>query len=292
MNLPPKTLPALVRQRMLVRIAGPDPDRPGESLPVLEAFQRYLDGERAQARRRLTALVAVFAFFSVLLIAGISMVALLFLSPWQEDMADAQKRLSELQSLVAGMEDGETALVGLREETEQLRQSLAQETERVAGMRAQADEQAARHRSDMLRMGEVVKRLTDNHRALNRELANVKADRSDLDEAIRSVLADRERRQASADEADRVAAASLPTGPATAATPNIASVSLPELPIPERMEQPRASLPPLGPVAAEQRIIEMNVRPRGWRESVRWRMSIPPSFAAADSRRDRDVRFQ
>ena len=69
-----------------------------ESLPVLEAFQMFLDTERKRARNRMLAMTALFAML-LIIIAGFSLfIGMFFASQIQNDMKDMQKDFSEFKS--------------------------------------------------------------------------------------------------------------------------------------------------------------------------------------------------
>lgn len=204
MNMSPKALKTRVREQLdaqsaetgdaslLVnggrwpadRVDGSAPvafNRPGESLPVLEAFQKYLDRERAQARRRLVGLTAFFAILLIALVGGAVVAALVFLSPWRKDMDEMQGRLSDLQVLATGMKGENVAAVsGVREETERLRATLEEESAHVAELRTEAADRSSKHQSDMRSIVGLVKRLVETNRSLANRLSELQAAQSAL----------------------------------------------------------------------------------------------------------------
>jgi hypothetical protein len=108
----------------------------GESLPVLEAFQEFLETERRLTRTRMMALTAVFVAILVAVIAGGVIAALLYHNRIQSDNRRLQDDMRAIT--IEALKDKNlthTALTQIGEQTRLLSENLARERQAGEGLR-------------------------------------------------------------------------------------------------------------------------------------------------------------
>ncbi|MBN1558198.1 MAG: hypothetical protein JW951_08635 [Lentisphaerae bacterium] len=172
MDEPPKSLQDQVHTRVEEYALAPRAplylERPGEPLPVLEAFQEFLELERQRTRRRFWALMAGFAAIVLLLGAG-GIVGGYWLFHHVDDSVAAIRA-----DVSAGQEAARTALDTVASKAAALRRQLDAGRETLAGLRARLEQGEQDRAEDLDRLRELVTGLEVRNDVLETELAALK----------------------------------------------------------------------------------------------------------------------
>jgi len=138
-------------------------DAGGRSLPVLEAFQEFLDAERARTRKKMMALTTSFVVLLVLLAGAVGGLAYFLMNRVNDDMDDVRGRFGSLRQLsLQTRNDAGKAMDLARAEAQRLREDM--ERERVAGTEfatQQISKQADLTRTQMAALDQKLARLDE-----------------------------------------------------------------------------------------------------------------------------------
>lgn len=146
-SAPPRSAPphAALARRRDTDVAGT-----GESLPVLEAFQEFLETERRLTRTRMLALTAVFAGILVTVVAVGLVVGMSYYGRMREDYVRVQNDLHALT--LEALRDKTTTfatLTQVSDQTRQLRESMEQDRRVLTATQTDATSQLDRYTQEL-----------------------------------------------------------------------------------------------------------------------------------------------
>lgn len=128
-SVPPATTAPVKANTQAVAIKGPSGvqiQKTPDSLPVLEAFQEFLDSEHRRMRNRMIGLSAVFTTIIILLVGGGVFTAVTMLGPIRSDVDTIRSTMATIEETSdATRQNTESALASMSMMLEQEKQSFA-----------------------------------------------------------------------------------------------------------------------------------------------------------------------
>jgi hypothetical protein len=221
-----------------------------DDMPVLEAFQRFLDAERQRARRRMIAMAVSFSAALLLLIVAGVVYALNVLRPVHEEFTYLRTSIETSEKDRARKENRvSTALEKLQQEGRHLKESLSGERQSLAETRTELNIRSQNVESQLDATRKALAELKSENARLQDQLAEVRNGVPVLALEMESVLRKIQRQESQAS----VESARPPSGTHLAhATP----------------PRPMASAPPV-------RSLSMVIFPGSKDDPITWRMPIP-----------------
>jgi uncharacterized protein (DUF3084 family) len=145
--------------------------RSPDSLPVLEAFQRFLDVERRKTRKRLLA-VAAFSFLLILIAAGAAVVAgMLFAGQVKKDVKGIQDEIHTVKDDTQKYRDDvQKAFSEFTAEAEKFRDEVAREQ---ASSNSELTAQINNYNDELTKLKETFQDLEMENNSLKGELARL-----------------------------------------------------------------------------------------------------------------------
>jgi hypothetical protein len=231
----PPPLPEFSAQAVARRPAAGIEAADGEPMPVLEAFQKFLDAERRRARNRMLMLSAAFAGVLLIVIAGGIAAALSLMRPMQAGLVALRQDISGSERrAVRAARKVELAVEQAGQRDRRLREDLGRDRQSTAEAQAALKDQADAMKTDVDRTREMLRQLQADNLRLREEVLRGQA-----------------------------AAAAL-TPPAREPSQAVAGADVgPEIP-------PATPLVRRGP-----RRFELSITPAGSDDGVPWRVSVP-----------------
>ncbi len=266
-TLPPKTLKnQLVRLddnlKQIERKQFAGIQRAPGSLPVLEAFQEFLDNERRKARRRMVALTAVFVAIFILAGAGTATAVYLQMKRMRVDYNAVSARTADLESKLA--EEQQTTQSSLTAIEARLGEASKTGKDLHDELLAAHSGVADQVKADSARMAEmqaVLDRLADENGALKEDLDRVMKDWPSVTRQVAELTTGQP-----APKPERGAVKPEPKTPDVAeASAEKASrdVAVPVVPV-------VAAAPPVK--EAEPTVFALTLVPPGEKHGIRWRL--------------------
>lgn len=170
----PPTLPATDRQRLLSELSPETVERNADQLPVLAAFQEFLDLERRRTRNRMLVLTGVFLVILIVASSAGLLVGFTFYRRSLSDVGGLRADLAETRHTGALADaSNRVALARARVETGRLAASL---DEHMAALQADRDEMALR-----------VEGLGTNLALLHNTIARLESDNTGLRASLNDV---------------------------------------------------------------------------------------------------------
>jgi hypothetical protein len=212
-----------------------------ESMPVLEAFQQFLDAERRRSRNRMILLSAAFAGVLIIVIAAGVVAALSYVRPVQAGLATLQRDIggSERRATRAARKVDE-AMEQLSQRDRRLREDIGRDKQSLTEAQVTIKQQTESLQTDMDRSKDILRQLQQDNLRLRSELK----------------------------------AATVPA-PSLAAAPTVPAPSSPQEAV--AAERPVPVAPgrfTAGPQRGS-RSFELSIAPVGADEGVAWRISVP-----------------
>ena len=153
-------------------------DAGGKSLPVLEAFQEFLEAERERTRKKMRALITSFVVLLLLLAGTVGGLAYFLMNRVNDDLDDVRGRFGDLRKIsLQTRNDAGKAMDMAKEETERLRKEMEQK--RLADVRAaeqRLSDQAKHTRTQMRELDRELARFDEVLRMLELENTTLRAD--------------------------------------------------------------------------------------------------------------------
>lgn len=215
--LPPKIVRRHVESLLPARktdnsIVGQDRD--GESLPVLEAFQKFLDVERRKTRRRIMA-VSIVALILIAVAGGAAVVAgLLLAGRVKQDVTGMQEQVAAVRAEArSSRTEVENALVTFAARTESLRAEIASaQTSGAAEVTAKIGE----YNGELEKLTATLQAIEEENRILKGDVVNMKTELPALSNDIRRAVQEllKGRQLAAPISSKPVAAVAKPVGDA------------------------------------------------------------------------------
>jgi hypothetical protein len=212
----------------------------GESLPVLEAFQEFLEAERLRSRRRIIILSTAFSAVLLVVIVGGVFIGASMLRPIHDNYRNMQSDINAFDRATANSRkriDGMLDRFGKQDR--RLREELAKERQSSAETRQDLSQKSKQFENDVTRMQKLMGRLHAHNRELRKSI-------EEQNERIPSLVAEAERSMREPD------------------TANVTDVAArPEAPYGEGSGQGR------------RETLTLSIMPKGYDQSVAWRVPIP-----------------
>jgi hypothetical protein len=170
-KLPPKIMPQQVKSISVQRPV--DLAKPG-SLPVLEAFQEFIQVERRQNRHRMVMLTV---FFLLVFVAAFALLLLLGAGNLNRVRADMKRMRDQVQTLDRThgqlQEDTRTMLEKLSDQAGQIQNAMADEQKNIAATRGQLVGKISSIDEELLDLRAVITELETQNSALKTNLASI-----------------------------------------------------------------------------------------------------------------------
>ena len=173
-------------ERALVERDSAALEVPEGTLPVLEAFQRFLDEERRRARHRMVMMSCIFAVLIVLLIIAGVAVTMRLVTPVQYSVHSMRNDMSHLARESEYTADRlDEAMKRFRRQDSDLTEALRRERQALADARMTMRRETQDIASNVERMRSTVTRLELENERLRDELRVVKTEAPDPVRAMR-----------------------------------------------------------------------------------------------------------
>ena len=214
-----------------------------ESMPVLEAFQQFLDTERRRSRNRMLILSAVFSVVLLIVIAGGVAAALSYMRPVQAGLAELQQGINGSErraSRAARRVDQAVEQLTLRER--HLREEMGRDKQSIAEAQTSIRQQTDTLQAEMARTRDILRQLQQDNLRLREELRASPTGRGPV---------------------------AVGPGPTLGSLPPAAPAAATQPAVPTRAERTAATL------ARAPRAFELRITPVGQDEAVPWRVSVP-----------------
>ncbi|MBN2301480.1 MAG: hypothetical protein JXN60_03080 [Lentisphaerae bacterium] len=189
MDLPPKSLAKIAKQHLEAHAPSAvdqslfrDIQIGKGSLPVLEAFQEFLDNERKRMRNRLLCL----AGFFLLLFIAMSAISLLV------GKALVDKARSDFSDFQADVKEIEQKTIGLNVETKKLISQLEKESQElrvnVDVSRTDLNNQLEKYNSQIELLDKMINDLKNENETLRKELETTESQIPEISENVRVAM--------------------------------------------------------------------------------------------------------
>ena len=149
-----------------------------DSLPVLEAFQEFIEAERRRSRDRLIALSVFFTTLTVLVVVGGLVVAMIMVQPLRDNFRLVATQLdSYRQEAIRARVQTESAVTRFAAETSELRRGVARtEVQTLAAARSQLADQARSYDTKLAGIRELVGAMEQENERLKRDIGSMKSE--------------------------------------------------------------------------------------------------------------------
>jgi len=184
-EIPPKVDPLSLAMRQEVALEQGN----AESMPVLAAFQQFLEAERIRSRNRMITLSVAFGVvLAILLIAGV-VVSISVLRPVQREFESLQSEIGNYQRQ-SERESGrvDTMLDRFHEQDRRFQDQLLAERQSHAETRTQLSVQEKAVQADLAHVQKLVNDLQNENLQLKRNLKHVQTDLPELLGEVRDTL--------------------------------------------------------------------------------------------------------
>jgi len=186
MSVPPKVVKAqVIRAGMppgsenmdqgvlsLARHYGGSPARRRQSLPVLEAFQEFLDMERQRARRRLLMMTSFFIVLFVILGGATVVGGLLFYGAMADDLRNVRRDVASAEAKTIEMDQQtQTALNRFESDAVSWRDDVLQKTQQFLSKQTGLSEQIGKTGAEIRELREALEELRQENAAMQQRLA-------------------------------------------------------------------------------------------------------------------------
>jgi len=178
----PRAAEASGRPYMALQRRGPNGlQRAPGSLPVLEAFQDFLETERQKARRRLFSLVAVFTVILLAIVATGILFGFYSQGRISSALASMRRDVTVMKHHAKNQTDGTLrSLVAVQSNNDRLARDIARERDAIKDIRARIDDQGQVSLEDIVGVRTSLAQLQQENDALRRSLDSVFADWSSV----------------------------------------------------------------------------------------------------------------
>jgi hypothetical protein len=177
--------------REIAHRAGMDLKAQAESLPVLEAFQEFLDNERRRARKNLVTIGLSFLFI-LLLLAGIGGgFAYMFAQRIRADVGNLENGFSRFQdSWRDQRSEMHSSIAGLTGDTSRIEKNLTRERQELAAVREKLEQQEQGVEARMVKLARAMLGIKQENRRLQNELSGMRKHLAEASNRLQSIAAD------------------------------------------------------------------------------------------------------
>lgn len=229
--------------------------RSQESLPVLGAFQEFLDTERRKSQRRMTALSVIFALVLVAITGGGYMAFRHHLGTVKGDFVDLKEQAEAYADL--STEHSKTtrvALSGLQSRLSDIRRSVRSDQQEFAGTQSNLLNQVEDYEAHLAKLQKALLIVASRNTKLKKELASMDARWPELSSELEALKK----------EVEAQSREPLPP-PVHDTTAQVADT---------RDASPRTTREPAN---AGSQSVAMIITPQGEKHGIRWRLPAPIS---------------
>jgi hypothetical protein len=160
-----------------------------ESMPVLAAFQQFLEAERIRSRNRMITLSIAFATVLIVLMVAGTIVAVSMFRPVQQEFLSLQDDIDVYQrQSERSAERVDRMLDRIQEQDRRFRDQIAQERQSHAETKAELGLQKKQIEADLEHVQELVQALRMENLQLQRNIENVQSDIPELLGEVRDTL--------------------------------------------------------------------------------------------------------
>jgi len=146
-----------------------------ESLPVLRAFQQFLEGERRHTRNRMLFLTMFFAAVLIAVVAGGVFIATVFMGQIRGDVDGLHSDISDIRGRTEKTEGATAALLsGLEEEAAKLREGIRKDREGLSGISDTLDARLAGYSSALQGLEGIMETLRLENATLKGEMGEMR----------------------------------------------------------------------------------------------------------------------
>jgi len=194
MNAPPKTLAARLRKAASPAIepvpamdlpqkrpaASPTPRQPDvpetsqDNLPVLEAFQRFLDAERRKTRRRLLAVSLSFLVVLTAIVGGATFMGVAFFAELRRDFDDIENSVARTRdNNLRIQEDAEKTLKAVEKQRHEIMADYENEKKSLSTAQSEIESQMRSHTTALDEIKAMVATLKSENSLLKKTIARI-----------------------------------------------------------------------------------------------------------------------
>jgi hypothetical protein len=160
-----------------------------ESMPVLAAFQQFLEAERIRSRNRMITLSVAFSVVLVLLLAAGGVVAVTMFRPVQREFQMLQSEIGGYQRQSERSADRvDRMLERFHEQDRRFQEQISEERQAHAETKSELGVQKKAMEAELLHVQELVKQLQEENQRLTRSVEDVRSDLPQLLGEMRSTL--------------------------------------------------------------------------------------------------------
>lgn len=218
----------------------------GEDLPVLEAFQRFLDAEREQARRRMFIMAASFSAVLIVLVAAGIYYSLSMIRPVRQDFRTLNSNVHIAEKNRERSENRLSSVIDrLHQDGKTIKERLANDKQALAETRADIRIKTQTLEYQLTDTKKTLTELRQQNRQLREQIAEVKNDVPALALEMKTVL-------------EKIKDSNTPQ-------------ALPEPEVKSAIAEPKTPLMHRPSTGA----ISMTILPAGSHEPIPWRLPIP-----------------
>ncbi len=153
-----------------------------ESLPVLEAFQEFLDSEQRRMRRRMVGLSVFFTVIILLLIAGALAGAFFLIDPMRNEVNNIQNAIASLeQNSNASSANTASTITKLNEMIERERVALQNTTSKI-------ETKVDTYSSNLTQIKDLITSLQSENKTLKTQLGSINRDLPDVTYKIAAIM--------------------------------------------------------------------------------------------------------
>ncbi len=159
----------------IARRAGMDLAEQPENLPVLEAFQEFLDHERRRARKNLVTVSVLFLLLILAVIGAGGGFAYIFMQKVKNDVGSVESRLSEAQnSWKKQRKEIESSVSAALADTRRLEQDVQSEREALKQIESTLESRAEGTDSRMMKLARALVALKKKSDAIRSDMAGMR----------------------------------------------------------------------------------------------------------------------
>ncbi len=166
-----------------------------ESLPVLEAFQSFIESERKNARKRTVMLSCIFITILLCFIASGAILGMVLFQKFNQQFTTQSSQLKD---------NTKTAIKQISDDIEDFRSYISGKQDNTEKINSKINEQISGYDQDIALLRKTLEDIQKENSDLRNEMANMKSNLPDLSSRVQKAMTEIEKLQI------------IPAGPATA----------------------------------------------------------------------------
>lgn len=153
-----------------------------ESLPVLEAFQEFLDSERKKMRKKMIGL-SIFFTLMIIIISGVALLTgYMLLNPMKKNVSEMQAALDQIEASSASSQKNTELTIS------SFREILEKEKKVLTDTKADLETQVGSYDDGMEKMKEMVTTLQNENTDLKKDMGLIQSDLPSLSANLSAIM--------------------------------------------------------------------------------------------------------